>query len=55
MQRAIRKLVKCPMKEKFINWETCAFYCDYSGSYDEFFGYINCNYKKRGKPVITFP
>ena len=55
MKRAIRKMVKCPQEKRFINWDTCAFHCDYSGSYDEFLGYILCNYKKEGKSVVTFP
>ncbi len=51
MRRAIRKVVECPWKKEFINWDTCAFHCNYSGSYNEFFGYINCNYRKNKKGI----
>ncbi len=41
----IRKMVKCPWKKKFVNWETCAYHCKYNGGYDEQYSMkIWCSY-----------
>ena len=50
MERKIRHLVKCPLREDFIDWKICSFNCKWNIRYDRNWkGSIWCSYKGEAK------